>query len=368
MTDTHILIDAINDNADPRGPDRYLLELLPHLLSVDPSTRITLLYAPWQRAFSALTAIDRLTTVETPTPRKPLGRLIWHATCFAGIAHSHAADVVFLPNLIWTPRLRIPSVITAHDLLHFRTPEKFGTVKAAILRRVIRLALARASRVIAVSQFTASDAETFAAVPRDKLRVVLEGGPDPRPRDKAAVERRFLFVGKVERSKGINTLIDAFIASERLAQAGYGLVIVGPPGNASSDIAARLNALHPVDRARIDLPGFVPETTLEHLYLTSRAFVFPSVSEGFGLVLLEAMARGAPVIAANATSLPEVLGDAGLLVPPNDSTRLRLAMERLAFDDALCDDLHDKGRARLACFAWEKAGRETSQVLQEFMQ
>jgi len=203
MTGLHILIDAINDNATPRGPDRYLLELLPHILAADPTVRITLIFAPWQQAFASLPATDRLTTIETAAPRSPLGRLIWHATRFAGVARCHNPDVVFLPNLIWTPGLAAPSVVTAHDLLHFRAPDKFGTLKAAILRRVIRRALARAERVIAVSQFTAADAERFTDVPRTRLRVVLEGGPEPRPRNPDAARHLFLFVGKIERSKGI---------------------------------------------------------------------------------------------------------------------------------------------------------------------
>lgn len=365
MTGLHILIDAINDNAVPRGPDRYLLELLPHLLAADAEVRLTLLHAHWQQAFRTLARHDRLAIVEVAAPRSPAGRLIWHMTRFASLARRYGPDVVFLPNLIWTPRLRTPSVVTAHDLLHFRTPEKFGHVKSALLRRVIRLALRRADRVIAVSEFTAADARRFGDVPAARLRTVLEGGPEPRSRDGHAEARHFLFVGKIERTKGVTDLIEAFAGSSTLADADYRLVLVGPDGNASADVRANMARLDATTRGRIEQLGFVDEETLDRLYLSTRGFIFPSVSEGFGLVLLEAMARGAPVIAARATSLPEVVADAGLLVAPGGTVELREAMERLASDDALCCDLRERGYRRLTAFSWERAGGETMAIFRE---
>jgi len=357
-----VLVNAINDNAHPRGPDRYLTELLAHMAACPDAPQVHLLHAPWQRFFDGLDLGPGGRRTEVPAPRAPARRLVWQATRFPALANADAADVVFLPNLIWTPGLRHPSVVTAHDLLHFRTPEKFGRLKAALLRRVIRRALARATRVIAVSAFTAEDARRFAGVDEARLSVIPEGGPAPRPRPAAGAAADpplFLFVGKVERTKNVDLLIRAFLASSRLRAAGARLAIVGPDGNASADIAPLLaqagDAVH--------RPGFVPEAELEALYARARGFVFPSTAEGFGLVILEAMARGAPVIAAAATSLPEVVGDAGLLVPPGDQPALTAAMERLAFDPALAARLSAAGYARLSAFSWDRAARDTLAVL-----
>lgn len=360
MTDgtLHVLVNAINDNAVPRGPDRYLLELLPRLCAADGGLRFTLAYAPWQSAIVKADLGPNVEKLPLAAPRTPATRLIWQAVQFPRIANRLGAQLTFLPNLIWTPGLRGPTVMTAHDLLHFRYPEKFGPVKAALLRRVIRLALRRSDAVIAVSDFTAQDVMRFGRVPKDRIAMISEGGPSPRRRQDGDAQPFFLFVGKLERTKGITDLINAFRQSEVLAADRYRLVIVGPDGNASEDVAI---AMHGAGD-RISRPGFVSEADLQDLYRTCRGFVFPSIAEGFGLVVLEAMARGAPVIAARATSLPEVIGDAGLLVPPKDVEALKSAMEHLARDDALFARLQEAGYARLRQFDWASAAEATASL------
>lgn len=355
-----VLVNAINDNAHPRGPDRYLTELIKHMVALPGAPHIHLLYAPWQRFFDGLDLGPAGQRTEIAAPRSPVLRLLWQATVFPRLANRLGADIVFLPNLIWTPGLRLPSVVTAHDLLHFRCPEKFGQLKAALLRFVIRKALAKATQVIAVSEFTAADAKTFGRAAARNLSVILEGGPKPCPRRVVTTtDPLFLFVGKVERTKNIDLLIRAFLSSEVLKEANAQLVIVGPDGNATADIAPLLA----LGEGRVIRPGFVSDEELEQLYATARGFVFPSTAEGFGLVILEAMARGAPVVAAAATSLPEVVGDAGILVPPGDAPALAKAMERLATDTALAARLTTAGYARLKDFSWERAARETLTVL-----
>jgi len=354
-----VLINAINDNEFPRGPDRYLIELLPHLLKADSGISVDLVHAPWQRSFSGAEFGPRVQVTCLHPPRRPLPRLLWQATGFVRHANRSDADIVFLPNLIWTPGLRKPSVLTAHDLLHFRTPEKFGTMKATALRQVIRLALRRTPKIIAVSEYTTADVIRFAGVPCERITTILEGGPAILPRAHMDAGDFFLFVGKIERTKGIRTLIEAFRGSDTLTRLGMRLEIVGPDGNAVNEVTAALAG----SNERITRRGFVDDATLRELFATTRGFIFPSVAEGFGLVVLEAMSAGAPVIAARATSLPEVVGDAGLLANPGDVDDLRAAMERLATDDALFAKLQAAGYARLAAFSWSRAGRQTARVL-----
>lgn len=356
----HVLINAINDNAVPRGPDRYLLELLPQMLAADASLQITLAYAPWQRAIAMLDLGPRVQLLTLSPPRNPALRLMWQALHFPLIAKTIGAQVTFLPNLIWLPGLLGPSVMTAHDLLHFRYPEKFGRWKARLLRHAIRRAIRRSDAVIAVSMFTAADVVRFGRCDPSKVVTIPEGGPMPETRAEV-MENYFLFVGKLERTKGICDLVQAFRQSDALAKAGFQLLIVGPDGNATHEVQrAGLGA-----KDRIRRLGFVDDAALRDLYLRCRGFVFPSVAEGFGLVVLEAMARGAPVIAADATSLPEVVGGAGLLVPPGDVDALKVALERLAFDDVLFDALQQAGYARLQAFDWGKAGAETAALLRK---
>jgi glycosyltransferase involved in cell wall biosynthesis len=356
---THVLINAINDNAQPRGPDRYLLELLPALVAADPGLRLTVLHAPWQAAFATHRGNPNTVFRCMDAPRNPVPRLIWQATSFVRHANRMAPDVVFLPNLIWTPGLRAPSVMTVHDLLHFSHPAKFGRMKAMLLRQVIRRAIARSEALISVSQATREVMTRVAPAAVARTRVIPEGGPPAMPARDTPRERMFLYVGKIERTKNVPLLAESFLGSDMLRDRGYRLVIVGPDGNDSAALAPLVAG----SAGRVQRPGYVDDETLETLYATARGFVFPSEAEGFGLVILEAMARGAPVIAADATSLPEVIGDAGLLVPPGDLGALRQAMERLASDDALQDTLSAAGYARLARFSWAGAGRETADVL-----
>lgn len=354
-----IVVNAINDNAEPRGPDRYLFELLRHMLLSDPDLTVVLAYAPWQRLFAETEFGPRVERVALKPPRSPLPRAIWQATRFAAFADCQRADTVFLPNLVWAAGLRTPSVVVAHDLLHFRVPEKFGHVKSRLLRFLIRRAVRQADRVIVVSEFTRQDAMRFLGVGPERLVTIHEGGPKPVDRGSTQPEPFFLWVGKVERSKGVDDLVAAFQSSAPLEALGMTLEIVGPDGNASADLGRQLGP----DPGRVRRRGFVDEETLEILYRKCRGFVFPSRAEGFGLVVLEAMARGAPVITVEATSLPEVAGDAAILVPPGDVAALRRAMERLAADDALFTRLQAKGYDRLKRFSWTKAALETHAVL-----
>lgn len=359
-----ILVDAVNGNADPRGPDRYLDRLLQAVAELGTAHRATVLHAPWQRLFAGRRYGEGIRCREVAPPRGAAERVIWHARRFAALAGEEAPDVVFLPNLIWTPGLAAPSVVCAHDLAHFRAPEKFGRAKARLLRPVIRRALRRADRVIAVSEFTAGDVVRYAGVPRDRIDVIPEGGPPPRPRppgaERGAEPPVFLFVGKLERSKGVDTLLRAFAGSDRLAALGATLDLVGPDGNAARDIAA----LAAASGGRVRRRGFLPEAELERLYRRCRAFVFPSEAEGFGLALLEAMAHDAPVIAARAMAVPEVVGDAALLVPPRDPAALAAAMERLAETPDLAARLAQAGRRNLARFSWTRAAERTLSALE----
>lgn len=352
-----VVVNAISDNALPRGPERYTMELLARMVRLPNACEVVLLHAPWQGYYDRFDPEPRITRAVVDAPRRPLPRAMWQAARFAAVAGRYRADVVFLPNLLWTPGLSTPSVMTIHDLLHFRTPEKFGRLKAFLLRWLIRRAVSSADRLVAVSGFTAQDAVSRAGADPARLHVIHEGGPDPVP-SRGRAEKAFLFVGKIERTKRVDLLIRAFTSSDALREAGYRLWIAGPDGNAARQVAPLL--AHPA----VERLGFVDNDALWRLYSRCRAFVFPSEAEGFGLVALEAMAHGAPVVVADATSLPEVVGDAGIVVPPGREAPLRAAMERLAACDRLCDDLRAAGHARLRCFSWDRAARQTLDVLQ----
>lgn len=355
-----ILVNAINDNAQPRGPDIYLLSLLEQMTSLGSDREFVLCHAPWQAAVRDRPFGPNVRRLQLDPPRSPLARAAWHATRFAGLADRERADVVFLPNIFVVPTLRTPCAMTVHDLAHFRFPEKFGAIKGRVQRAQIRLAMRRPEALIAVSEFTKAEMVRILGLAPARITVVHEGGPAPAQRPAADNAPFLLYVGKVEHSKNVEALVRAFLASPMLATQGVRLVIAGSIGNAEESVSQSISA---APAGRIERLGFVAPEELTRLYQTCTAFVFPSLVEGFGLVLLEAMANGAPVIAMRATAVPEVVGNAGLLVDPTEPDGLQKAIETLIADPSLQRALAARGYRRLDDFSWRRAAEETLAIL-----
>jgi glycosyltransferase involved in cell wall biosynthesis len=219
-----------------------------------------------------------------------------------------------------------------------------------------------------VSHSTARDVETFLGVPHDRLRVVPLGvAPVFRPQSAEVVaelrrrlelpDRFCLFVSTIEPRKNLPVLLDAWSHLEHRVP----LVVVGSTGWRAREIEAKL------DRARGDVQrlGTVARRDLPALYSAADCLCHPSWYEGFGLPPLEAMACGTPVVVSDRSSLPEVVGDAGLLVDPADPDAWTAALERVLGDRELRNDLRRRGRARAASFTWTRTAKETWRVLEE---
>lgn len=363
----HVAIDAINANDFIRGPDRYLIELLRKLAELNNGTRYTIFFAPWQHHFRALSLPDNFHFECLNAPRRQATRVLWHAHVFPGIVAKLRPDVLHLPNVIYVRRCGVPVVMTVHDLAHYRYPEKFGIVRSYLLRRLLHKTVSNANFVISVSEYTRWDILHFLSFPAARIRVVLEGGPPIQHQDKSLPSMRgsryFLYVGQLERTKNVERLVRAFCESRHFEEAGVELWIAGRRGNATEDIQRAIAAY--AAEGRVRLLGYVDEERLPQLYMGCEAFVFPSLIEGFGLVLLEAMSYGAPVIAANASVIPEVVGDGAMLVDALDTEDLRAKMEQVYADPALREMLRVRGEARVKSFSWEKAADETWQLYRE---
>lgn len=358
-----VSIDAINGSEQVRGPDRYLIGILEGLQQCGGNVEYVVFYAYWQSFFEALHLPDNFRFVRCTPPRHQILRVLWHIFVFPHLVKREYPDVVHLPNIIFIPFLSAPVVMTVHDVAHFRFPEKFGYFRGYTQRLLIRGAMALADAIIAVSEYTRQELHTHLGYPVKKVSVIGEGGPTPvDPPKTSQGPRYFLYVGQLERSKNIETLIDAFAESTLFADQGVELWIVGKAGNAATQIAQRIATL---GQGRIKHLGYVGDAELPALYANALAFVFPSLVEGFGLVLLEAMAYGAPVIASDASAIPEVVGEAALLVNARDAHALQGAMERLCGDAGLRASLVVRGRQRLQTFSWEAAARQTLALYQE---
>jgi glycosyltransferase involved in cell wall biosynthesis len=268
-------------------------------------------------------------------------------------------------------KVGLPAVLTAHDMAIYRHPEWFPGRQALSVRLIVPRSMRRADAVIAVSRHTAADVGELFGVPVERLHVVPEGvGPQyrPLPREElAAVGRRYdlperfvLFVSTIEPRKNLETLLDAW---SRLRERPP-LVVAGGWGWRYEEVQRRLDQAP--DGVR--LLGPVRPAELPALYNLATCLAHPAWYEGFGLTPLEAMACGTPVVASTASSLPEVVGDAGLLVPPDDPEGWRDALERLLDDAALRARLRDQGLRRAAEFTWQKAAAATWEVLDKVLE
>jgi glycosyltransferase involved in cell wall biosynthesis len=290
-------------------------------------------------------------------------RLVPGATLF------HATEHLLLP-------LRgTPTVLTVHDLIFRRYPAHHKRLNRWYLNATMPLFCRRAGHIIAVSEQSKRDLIEAYGVSPDKITVIYEAADlrfCPQPAETVAdvraryslPDRYLLFVGTIEPRKNLGRVLAAF---ERLHAADLtgALVIVGKRGWLYDDFFARLEE-SPAKQAVI-FPGFIPDADLPAVYAGAQVLAFPSEFEGFGLPVLEAMACGTPAVCSNTSSLPEVTGDAALLIDPVDVDALTDALRRVLNDPALAANLRSRGLAQAARFSWARAAEETLAVYRRVM-
>ena len=283
-------------------------------------------------------------------------------------------DVLHSTDFI-APRGRYKKVITIHDLYFMEHPEVMSPAGARYYGQV-GLSSQRADRIIAVSNYTRREIlRLLPGVPEQKVSTIYEGAEDPqRPASdlqpqnamvqwptenlKAKIQntRYALFVGTFEPRKNLPTLLRAL----KELPVDVKLVIVGERGWGNQKLTKLVDELGVKDR--VIFAGRLTDSELDAAYRAARLLVFPSLSEGFGLPVLEAMARGTPVVCSNAGALPEVAGDAALLHDPLDASALARMMRMMWSIDPVNVDYARRGKARAPQFTWAKAARQTWEV------
>ena len=262
----------------------------------------------------------------------------------------------FLPRLLAaTARRRL---ITVHDLTYKRFPALLQKETLHSLEHHMAREVAAADAIVCVSESTRRDLLEFYEVDARRVHAIHSGVGVRRQSRRFesgahAPHSYILFVSTIEPRKNLGVLLEAFA---RLRYDGE-LVVVGRIGWKSEDIVPRLRA------PRVRHLDYLEPDALDAIYAGAELFVFPSIYEGFGFPLLEAMAHGVPAIAARSSSLPEIGGDAALYFDPRDTGELAALMQRALDDPALRDDLATRGRARAAEFRWDRAAAQTLDVL-----
>jgi len=342
------------------GTEQYSARLLQALLRLGTAHRLTLYFNRRPDPLPGWLAGANVRAMPFPRLWTHL-RLSWEMA-------RRPPDLLFVPAHV-LPLVRPPrTVVTIHDLGYLYFPQAHPPLKGRELHWSTRWNTRTATRIIAISQATKEDLVRHYHVPPERIHVVHHGVEARfRPTLDAPALARYglparylLYLGTLQPRKNLERLLQAYAS---LPDDAPPLVLAGPRGWYFERIAAAIAGLGLAER--ILLPGYIPDEDVPAVLSAAVALVFPSLYEGFGLPALEAMACGTPVIAAATSSLPEVVGEAGLLVDPLSVEEIAAAMRQVLEDAGLRAELRQRGMERARLFTWERCARETLAVLEE---
>jgi len=316
--------------------------------------------------------------VIVPLPSfKPLQGLFWRYVLLPRKLKSQNLDLVHDPRGIGIFSFDMPfkKVITIHDLSSLLYPSI--NIRGMWAHKLLGAkTIKNVNKVITISEFTKHEVMKYLKAPEGKIKVIYNGKGERfkllNQKEIAEVKEKYnltfrfiLFVGVLQPRKNIPTLIKAYY---KLRKDGgkYKLVIAGGKGWQYKEIFETIKRLNL--QKDVIFTGHIPDDDLPKLYNAADLFVFPSVYEGFGIPPLEAMACGIPVITSNASSLPEVVGDAGIMIDPYDVNGLAKAMHEVLNNEELKEDMIKKGLERAKMFGWERCAKETLEVYEEVIE
>jgi glycosyltransferase involved in cell wall biosynthesis len=366
----HIAINAQLLNTDQSyrgaGVSTYSQNLLHALAKIQGDHRIT--------AFVNDTAFTcpGLSLQQTRWPaHRPLARIVWEQAAFPLALSQIKADLVHGLVNVLPLATHLPGVVTVHDLSFLRMPERFPKAQRLYQAWLCEQSTRRARRIIAVSHQTADDLIRFFGIDSQKIEVVYNGVADhfsPLPAEDVAAfrqqehlpDRFLLYVGTLEPRKNLVRLLEAFACWRATASAAdqeIALVIAGAKGWFYDEIFQRVHSLNLNDV--VHFPGFVPTESLPYWYQAAMAFVYPSLFEGFGMPVIEAMACGVPVLCSDAPGVAEVAGEAALTFAPDDTDGLSQSIRDMVVDASLRSDLRQRGLERAGRFSWQRSAAET---------
>lgn len=365
------------------GLSRYTRRLAEALLALEPERGNLAFFYNAHSGHRPPPTLQR-----APTVTLPLGQYAWRLSVLAGqllhlryraiaraLSNTFPASpagypVVYHATEHLLPRLATPTVLTVHDLIFEQYPQHHTAANRLFLQVGMPLFVRQATAIIAVSQATRQDIIRHYNTDPAKVHVVYEGiDPDFRPAAPDAIARvtaayspdrpYLLMVGTLEPRKNHATAMAA-LAQLRAAGFPHRLLIVGGHGWRFAPIAARVAQMGLEDR--VTFTGYIPDADLPPLYSGAACLLLPSLYEGFGFPVLEAFACGAPVVCSNTSSLPEVAGDAALLVAPTDTEALVAAIRRVLEEPGLAAQMRAAGLRQAAAFRWDTCARRTLEI------
>jgi len=304
-----------------------------------------------------------------------LRRDFWEQLYLPLILHRYKIDIYHGPNFVLPILANVKMIVTVYDLTLFTIPKIYTLLPRFRIKKLIKMSTRRSNIIIAGSNNSKKDIVSILKLPEDKVKVIyISVDKEYKPindrnkmnlvKKKYKINGKFIIhVGSLKATKNIPRLIEAYSGLPVVILKKYLLVITGKKGWKYEEIHTAIKRLRLENN--IIFTGFVDDNDLPLLINAASLLAFPSLYEGFGIPPLEAMACGTPVIASNASSIPEVVGDAALLFDPYNVEEITEAMYRALTDEQLRNKLRKRGFERVKQFSWEKAARETLKLYEE---
>jgi glycosyltransferase involved in cell wall biosynthesis len=365
-------IDATALPSQPVGAGNYIIHLIRALARVNDRHELLVFTHPVGRELIGVAESERFRWAVI-SGGNPTRRMLWEQASLPGLVEKNRLDL--LHSLHYTRPWRLPclSVVTFHDMTFFLYPQLHTLPRQVFFPLAIRASARSADALIAVSESTRSDSMRLLGIPAEKIfatqlgvepafHPIRDAGLREEIRQKYRLPDRFiLYVGLVEPRKNLPGLLQAYRSA---VQKGieHHLVVVGRFGWRYRQVLEEIEALGLHEQ--VHFTGYIPQDDLPIVYNLASLFVYPTLYEGFGLPALEAMACGTPVVTSDVASLPEIVGEAGILVPPGDQQALSQALQTVLADQGLQNRLATKGPERASQFTWERTARQTLQVYQ----
>ena len=361
-----IAVNAVLAYEQPRGIGNYLNIILPALAGIDKDNEYYIYYGKWMRDYAfARIDQDNFHLIELDINNTQTGRNLYLSLRLPMLVKRMKADIYWLPDSRATFLKPCATVSTIHDLAEYVVPEKYSPRVAFVRRNYLRHQIRISDHIITVSHYSKEDICNRFGLPGDRVTVIYNALRDTEYKQQSAGDEQdyFLFVSEIERAKNLNVLIEAYAELDRDLRDRFELRVAGKYGNNYNEIKDLIAARGIGDRVRFC--GYLSDEELDEMYLHAYVFIFPSLFEAFGFPVLEAMARGVPVICSDTSSVPEVGGDDVLKFDPHDHKMLSDLLKELAVNTGLRDRLREAGVERSRMFNAKDMAAQTLEIFRK---
>ena len=367
-----IAINTLSLNRTKAGMGNYIKNLVDGLSKIDKDNEYFVIVSENNKDFFRINKknfkiinLGKKVTMDLP-------RLFWEQISLPRFLKKNKIDVLHSPSFVMPIISKAKNVLTVADMTFITHPQVHTLIKRVYFSLFMPYSIKKADRVISISESTKKDILHYVKVDEKKIKTIYLAADSSfivqnKEKCRKKIKENYdvsspfiLFIGMIEPRKNLERLIIAFSELRKKGNIPYRLVIVGRKGWKVRGMLSMIKSLE-IEK-EIIFTGYVPDEDLARFYNAAEFFVYPSLYEGFGIPIIEAMACGCPVITSNISSMPEVAGDAALLVDPGDVSQISSAMRRLIKDKKLREDMIKRGIKRSSEFSWKKCAKETLKI------